>query len=249
MNKLSIIIASPSRKYISVATNIIACEYLNSAIKQKRFIPHKENRSNLICDLLNNSTLHSIEFPNEFQKHIFETYGIKTYSFNDPVYKLCMTFFGLDEIQCYGGDKDRGSDTHLYWEDIPMPLRKLCKFKHLNSKDKTGKISCNEIFDIVQNVIISKIDRNALARALHYEVQHSNVKLAIIQNPLLQNDITMGTASLAKAIRIIDSDKNEKNYCLKDMPLGEFDLVLQENNFKNLTATVNNWFRDYKLYE
>lgn len=253
MYKLSIVLASPNKKHISMLTNAIACYYLNRRLKDDRFEVQKLNRSYLLADLLNNDRLESVETHGEFKKHIEDTYGLKVCSFDDAIYKICIDLFGLDEIQCYGSDRDKKSDTHILWDDIPTSLKKAFKNKHFNAVNKTGKMASTELFMILKDFIINKLDKNAIARGLYNQIDKSDTKLTILQNPSEPNEVTLGTSQYSKAIRILDNDKNEKDYSLKDFPLGEYDLVINEDQADldfvqgKVKSKVLQWFNDYKI--
>jgi hypothetical protein len=258
-NLLKIIISGKQQSGKSSLAKMILAEYVNKKIGKKRFVLDKSNKEIYLVDTYNNNKPLLVDYPSKEVDELYKTYSVKLYSFLDPLKRLCIEMLGLDPMQCYGSDDDMGSPTHMCWEDIFDEVRKKYSRPRRGSggkKPASGKMTAEEVVRVVGEDFLSKMDGNYLARGLYSLINSEGYNLAIVHDAYYPNEVTLGTENGAKVIRLLRSnnvDDTEQNAALDEFPLGEFTMVLDNNNL-SMTEThhrmrpiIYNWFSQAKI--
>lgn len=253
-NKLIVIFSGKKGSGKSSAVNFALTEFLNKRIGKKRFsIANTKEPS--IVDHFNNDIVIPINYPTDALNQIYNAYSVKVYTFHDPIKKFCVETLGLDYAQCHGTADDKDSPTHIAWEDVFEPVREKYSRPRRGSggiKPASGFMTATEVMRVVENDIFRQIDPNCWARSLYSLIKSEGYDLAIIQNALYPNEVTLGTEIHAKSIRLLRNPSKEQD-AMDDFPLGEYSLVLDNTNmstetmYNKLKPKIHSWFQERKI--
>ncbi len=256
-NRLTIIISGKLKSGMSTLAKMIATEYLNAAIGKPRFELNKFGKETIVLDTFNNQPV-IFDYPNDQLKQISSTYSVKIYSFLDPLKKICIDMFGLDPMQCYGCESDKDSYTHISWDDIYNDIKKKYSKKTKKKTDKRAMndfLTAEQFLTILKDDFALKFDPNSIARSLYSLIHNDNYKLSIIEDAKSPNEITIGTETGAKVIRLLrhQSEQTKEDKILDDFPLGEYNLVVDNKNMtmqethNHIKPKLHDWFKTYKI--
>lgn len=259
MNKLTIILSGSKQSGKSSLAKFILTHFINSKIKQERFALDKFGSETIIIDQLKNDNIVYVDGDTPDSQNIASAYSVKVYSFADPLKNICTQVLGLDHAQCYGSDDDKNSKTHVAWDDLPYEIRE--KYAKSNKKNaiatpRKGPMSGREVMQILGTDIFRKMDQTCWARALYNTIEKDGHSLAIITDARFPNEVTMGTESGGKAIRLMRQpfeDLHESEMALhpSNFPLAEYNYVLNNEDLSmkeahnTIKSTINTWFKDY----
>lgn len=259
MSKLVILISGKHYIGKSILANMIAVEYLNRKLKNSQYFLTQDLSRFSIIDTLNNDEVVNLDYPNIKSREVYDKHKLKIYSFLDPLRQICIDAFGLDEMQCYGSDRDTSTSTHILWEDLMSDIRKKYKRNYKNKKTlPTGLMTANEFLKIFHEDIMLKIDRNSIARNLFNTIENDNANVAIVNDCYSPSEVTMATEKGYKVIRLTKIPKKIKKNkeCFDDdylnnLPQGEFTLVVDNQKlniretFDKIKPKLVEWFNNY----
>lgn len=255
-NKLTVIFSGKKESGRNSASQFVFSEFLNRKIGKARFALEKVGKDVLVIDTFKGDHTVPTNFPNPTATHIADTYSVKVYSFSDPVRQFCIDSLGLDSAQCYGSDDDRNSVTHISWDDFFDQIREKYSRPRRGTggnKPASGFMTAREVMDVVENEIFRRLDSNCWARSLYSLIQREGHELAIINDASRPNEVTMGSESGAKAIRLLRNVSKENDTVLDELPLGEYDLVVDNQNMTmgethtKIKKHVQEWFGQKRL--
>jgi hypothetical protein len=86
-----------------------------------------------------------------------------------------------------------------------------------------------EVMQVFGTDICRRIDTNCWARGLYNIIKNEGYDLAIIADARFPNEITLGTETGAKMVRLlrkINDDQHPSETALDNFPLGEYSLVI-----------------------
>lgn len=237
----------------SSACKFMLKEYLNKKEEYDRFCIKKNKKEVVLYDNLTNKII-ECDSPSEDVDLISKLYGVKIYSFADPLKDFCISVFGLDQVQCYGTDKDKNTHTHISWLDMPTEIREKWEgILNVNKKRKklSGQMTSRQIMQVFGTDVCRALDPNCWARALYNKIRKDGHKLSLIAGARFPNEVTMGTESGAKLIRLsrqlnqVDEHSSEK--ALDDFPLGEFSVYIDNSNM-SLEETHTSINKHFKIW-
>jgi hypothetical protein len=260
MSKRLIIICS-GRKQAGKSSlcKYIFTEYINKKIGKTRFKLEQVGKEVNIYDSFNNNKIIRVDYPSNESKHFADTYGIKIYSFADPLKSFCINVLGLDFAQCYGSDDDKNSPTHLLWEDLPLDIRqKNAKIKKSTGEERlpTGHMTGRNVMEVFGTDVCRRLDPNCWSRGSYAQIDNDGYDVSILQDGRFPNEITMGSENGAKSIRLlkrIDHSEAEAECALDHFPHGEFTKVVDNQNLTMqethnlLKQNIFDWFAGYRL--
>lgn len=253
-NKLIVLFSGKKNSGKSSAVNLVLTEFLNKKIGKKRFSPSNLKEPSIV-DHFNNNISIPINYPTRLLSQIYDTYSVKVYTFHDPIKRFCIDTLGLDFAQCYGTVDDKDSPTHISWEDLFDCVREKHSRPRRGSggiKPASGSMTATEIMHVVENDIFRQIDPNCWARSLYAMIQSDGYDLAIIQNAVHPNEVTLGTEINAKSVMLLRNFAKEQTP-IDDLPLGEYSLVIDNSNLSvekthnKLRPKIHEWLNERKI--
>lgn len=258
-HKLTVVIAGQRQSGRTTLARYIVTEFLNCKIGKKRFTLEKMGKEYNIVDTFNNNEPVYAELSDPDDKNIANAYGVKIYNFEDPMKRICIDVFGLDNIQCYGSEDDKNTATHLSWDDLPPEIRERYSRPRRGSgglKPASGFMTAKEVMHVFSNDICRRWDVNCWARGLYSAIKQDDFELAVVTNATYPNEVTLGTEIGSKVIRLLKSHGDhisEAEEALGQVPLGEFSLVIDNNNMtvaetnKAVKPHIMTWFECCKI--
>jgi hypothetical protein len=253
-NRLIIAYSGKKQAGKSSAAKYTLCEFLNRKVGQSRFDIEKMGKVINIVDRYNNNKNIEVDYPNPESEAIFDAYSVKVYSFADPLKRFCIDVLGLDQEQCYGSDDDKNSFTHISWDSMPTEVREVYSRPRRGSggvKPASGDMTAREVMQVFGTDICRKIDTNCWARGLYNIIEDEGYELAIITDARFPNEVTLGTETGAKVVRLlrkVNNDKHPSEVALDNFPLGEFSLVIDNQRLtipethNKLKLSLTKWF-------
>lgn len=238
MNKLTIVISGAKQSGKTSLGKYILTSIVNSKIGHNRLILHPKGKEILVLDTFNNNQPLVVDQPSDDSRKIADTYGVKLYSFADPLKEFCINVLGLDRRQCYGTDDDKNSATHISWTDIPNDIRDKYRRPRRGDgsiKPASGYMTGREVMQVFGTDICRKMDTNCWSRGTYSSITKDGFETAVCIDARFPNEITMGTENNAKAIRLlrkIHNDEHESETALNDFPLGEYDCILNNQDLE-----------------
>jgi len=170
-------------------------------------------------------------------QELYTKYGIKIYSFADPLKEFVSNAFGLDIALLYGTDSMKNNLTHIEWENIPPNIRTTYPKKQRKSNTFVpafGKMTIREILQVFGTDICRSMDENCWARMLYDKISKETYNYAIVADARFPNEITLGTTVGATAIRLLrnpfPSDTHPSETALDNFPLGEYTHIIDNTD-------------------
>ncbi|MFA5760032.1 MAG: hypothetical protein WC942_11870 [Clostridia bacterium] len=197
----------------------------------------------------NTPTHYDFDYQNDEILKLYDTCGIRVWSFADLLKSFCISCFGIDEMQCYGTDQDKNESIHINWQDIANVLDLETLSIDFNSYNK--KLTARQFLVLFGTHICRAIDPNCWARGLYNTIQASKYKYNLITDARFPNEVTLGTEIGAKCIRLLrdpynGTGKDEAEVALDHFPLGEYSFVV---NNKMLSIEDKNRELDTIFYQ
>ncbi len=258
-NKLTIVLSGKKQAGKSSCAKLILAEFINKKIGQKRFILDKLNKEIVLIDSFNNNKIINIDYPSPEVKQLYSTYSAKVYSFADPLKEFCINVLGLSPIQCYGSDDDKNSLTHISWDDMSEEIRVKYSRPRRGSgghKPASGAMTAREVMQVFGTDVCRKIDTNCWARGTYSAIKNEGYDLAVITDARFPNEVTIGTETGAKVVRLLrhpHEDHHDSEKALDNFPLGEYSLIIDntdktmQDTHKVVRESVLAWFTDSKI--
>lgn len=244
-NKKTIILSGKKQSGKSSAAKFIFKTFVNKKLGTDRF--DTKNNGDLV-DKFNNDEIIPIDIPvHEQSQRLYDAYGIKIYSFADPLKEYVSNLFGINIELMYGSDGDKNQKVpHVLWDNMPPHIRVKYSKPKRGSGDYVpafGPMSIREILQVFGSDICREIDPNCWARATYKKIEQEEYMVAIITDARFPNEITMGTEKGAQAIRFrrmpfAKQDQHFSETALDDFPDGEYSFIV--DNIDINISTKNN---------
>jgi len=230
MSQLIIVLSGKKQSGKSTAGKQIFAHIANQKEKNNRYALEKSGN---FVDTFSESII-DIDIPiDTIAKDKYEKYGIKLYSFADPLKQFCNKALGIDLKLLYGSNSDKNKKTHIVWENLPPNIRVKYSKPKRGSDEYTpakGKMSVREVLQVFGTDVCRAMDENCWARSLYKTIESENYPIAIVLDCRFPNEVTMGTERGAKVIRLLrskkDGDDHRSETALDDFPLGEYSNII-----------------------
>jgi len=159
----------------------------------------------------------------QFREDALDPY-IKLYSFADLLkQEVCVNILGLTWEQCYGGDDDKNSLTHLKWEDMPgitcdesyndRAVQEVCgmMLNECLQYHEPGQMTAREVLQYVGTDIFRKMYGNVWADATIKKVKEDGADLAIICDARFPNEVNTVQNAGGKVMRLARNPFNDQH--------------------------------------
>lgn len=135
-------------------------------------------------------------------------------------------------------------------------------WEHVLNADKkrkklTGQMTARQVMQVFGTDVCRTLDPNCWSRGLYNKIRNDNHNLSLVADARFPNEVTMGTEIGAKVIRLTrhlpQKDEHSSENALNDFPLGEFSLVLDNQNLtmeqthKELNKHYALWVKNAKI--
>ena len=235
---------SSSGKYVFV-------QYVNAIAKTIRLVVNKKDE---VIDLSNDNCIIPIDIPfDQNTVNVSEKFGIKLYSFADPLKKFLHDVFGISLDLLYGNDVDKNTKTHVMWDNMPPNICvKYSRPKRGTSEHQPayGAMTIRELLQVIGTDICRSLDEGCWARALYSKIKEEKYKVAIITDARFLNEITIGSELGAKIIRLMRSpykDNHASESSLDNIPLGEYSEII-DNTSMSIDARNQVMMKSVKIW-
>jgi hypothetical protein len=241
MSKLGILFSGKKSSGKTSAGKFAFCYFINNKLKAKRFHVVQEKEEVYILDSFNNKKIYP-EIPSDATKSLNNTYGVKMYSFADPLKEFCINVLGLSMMQCYGTNNDKETLTNISWESISSEIKEFYLAPNKNNilTTPTGYLTARQVMEVFGTHICRKLDNNCWARGLYQKISSDkNTEFAIITDGRFPNEISMGSEIGIYPFRLKRNPYNPTAHsecALDDFPLGEYYKII-ENSKMSLSET------------
>tara|TARA_R110002020_G_scaffold473631_1_gene703208 strand:- start:5179 stop:5949 length:771 start_codon:yes stop_codon:yes gene_type:complete len=105
---------------------------------------------------------------------------VRIYGLADTLKDLCINILGLEYNQAYGTDKEKNSETHIKWGDLP----------HLNGHMKNTRMTAREVLQYVGTDIFRKLDSDVWIKSLLRKIEKDKPEVALICDVRFKNEIS-----------------------------------------------------------
>lgn len=231
--KLIIVLSGKKQSGKSSAAKVIFKEIANKQLNTNRFAI---NRQGNLIDSLNNNEIVPIDIP-IYSKHLYDLFGIKLYSFADPLKEFLHNTMNLDLSLMYGSDSDKNTKTHISWESMSPSIRVKYGKNKKNTKEFTpasGAMTIREVLQVFGTDVCREMDNSCWARATYNAIDKSDCPISIVCDARFPNEISMGTERGAKVVRFLrkieDSSTHIAESALDNFPLGNYSLVIDNSD-------------------
>ena len=107
---------------------------------------------------------------------------IKMYGFADPLKDMSINILGLSREQVYGTDKDKNTQTHLLWENVPT-------WKNSSLNLQRGPMTAREVLQYVGTDIFRHMYEDVWVDALIRKIKFDSPEVALICDVRFPNEI------------------------------------------------------------
>jgi len=106
--------------------------------------------------------------------------SVKLYALADPLKRIAIDIFGLDENKVYGTDDDKNSVTHLKWKDLPKKV-----------SGKSGFMTIREVLQYLGTEVFRKMYSDVWIDTLVRRIKKDNPKIALVCDVRFDNEIEL----------------------------------------------------------
>ena len=124
---------------------------------------------------------------------------VRIYGLADTLKDLCINILGLEYNQAYGTDKEKNSETHIKWGDLP----------HLNGHMKNTRMTAREVLQYVGTDIFSK---NEISRLQ----EKGGFILGLTRDPYSKSDSHSSEKEIEECFALCDSLIDNKDMNIKE---------------------------------
>lgn len=199
----------------------------------------------------------------------FVRYGVKVYSFADPLKRFCIDVLGVPEESCYGTDEQKNTPIpHLLWDNLPKEIVPYITKKtevrytefsgvHRPSIEydeyKTGPMTGREVMQIFGTEVCRKFYSDCWAMGTMNAIKRDGLQLALVCDGRFPNEIECGKKFDAKVVRLlrkISEDNHSSEIALDDYPLDNYDLVVDNNGLsinetcQAMSKKITEWMKN-----
>lgn len=230
-NQLIMVFSGKKQSGKSSSAKYLAAHIANTRNGRETFSLDKDG------ELLENGRKITLDRPGQEQAEFCAKYGVKLYSFADPLKLFCINTLNLDITHCYGTDEQKNAYTHIDWDSIAGSIKKKWAKKHRTGRRGSpsyprGPMTGREVMEIFGTDICRAMDPNCWAR-IYRLIQSERYPVALVTDARFPNEITIGTEIGAKAVRLtrkVDDSQTDAEVALDDFPMGEYSLVIDNQN-------------------
>ena len=154
---------------------------------------------------------------------------VKSYSFADPMKRMCRKFFGLTMEQCYGTNDQKNSPTIVHWADFPVS-------GIMTEEQSQRHMTAREVLQYFGTEVIRRMEPDAHVRALMSDIEEDNPRFALNTDARFPNEVSAIQERGGKVIRltrcIYPDDKHDSETALdpENYDWNNFDYVLDNQN-------------------
>lgn len=175
---------------------------------------------------------------------------VKITSFASPIKDFCKDVLGLTEAQIYGTDKEKNSDTHIRWENMPDEIR-LRNHDRIWTPDSTGAgymavggkgpMTAREVMQIFGTDIMRNFfDSNVWAKAPFTKFADSGNEYVIIDDCRFPNEADMALEHGATLIRlkrdVMGEDVHISEKALDNYDESNYHHIIDNNKYNNIQS-------------
>ena len=106
--------------------------------------------------------------------------SVKLYALADPLKRMAIDIFGLEEDKVYGTDDDKNQPTKLKWKDMPKKV-----------PGKTGFMTIREVLQYLGTEVFRKVHNNVWIDTLVRRINKDNPKIALVCDVRFENEIKL----------------------------------------------------------
>lgn len=118
------------------------------------------------------------EYVQQLMYSINPKINVCTYSFADPLKKICVDLLGLTPQQCWGSDEDKNSLTELLWQNMPGYTGNL-----------SGQMTAREVMEYVGTKMFRKMKDKIWVEATLNEIKKDNADIALLLDNRFPNEV------------------------------------------------------------
>ena len=127
-----------------------------------------------------------------FIKELIETQGLSVgiFPLAEELKDICHKLFGLSGSQCWGSNKDKDTNTHIKWRNLPLCGCKIGKLM-VGKFPKTGDdlMTAREVMQVLGTDVFRKIDNDCWARAVEDNIVINQTDFSIIPDARFPNEL------------------------------------------------------------
>lgn len=176
---------------------------------------------------------------------------IRKFSCAEPLKNFCIDVLGLSVEQVWGTQEEKSGVTHLFWENMPVPVYKVVDNKEdipegfkitKEVSGKSTKVTCKkfgfmtsrEVMEYFGSEIIRKMHSDAWANALIKFIDKLNPTYALVSDVRFPNEVRAIQQSGGKVIRLTRiTEEASVNTHISNTALDDyegFDAVIDNQN-------------------
>jgi hypothetical protein len=145
----------------------------------------------------------------------------KTYSMAETLKNIVIEVLGIDRAKVYGSDDDKNSETHILWENMPIPGELIKETKGRIGKYKAkaeGPMTVREVLQYVGTDIFRKIHDNVWVDACIRKIEEDSKffsepqRFALIGDVRFPNEVEGVQKAGGKVIRLTRTPHPEDDH-------------------------------------
>ena len=154
---------------------------------------------------------------------------VKSYSFADPMKRMCRKFFGLTMEQCYGTNDDKNSPTMIHWRNFPVP-------GIMTEEQGQRHMTAREVLQFFGTEVIRRMEPDAHVRALMSDIDEDFPLFAFATDARFPNEVSAIQATGGKVIRLTrciypdDNHESETSLDPENYDWSNFDYILDNKD-------------------
>ena len=159
---------------------------------------------------------------------------IKLYSFADMLkMNICIQVLGLSYEQCYGTDKDKNTETHLKWTDMPTGNP---NDNRMTTTQSTKNMTAREVMQYIGTDLFRKMDTDIWVKATLRQIELEGPALAVVCDCRFPNEVRQIKQAGGKVVRMNRNNHGDDNHASETMldpenfDWKEFDAVVDNQN-------------------
>jgi hypothetical protein len=260
MSQLVIVLSGRKQSGKTTSCNQIAALYLNNFV-QTRF--HYYASAGIDDTTLFYSVPGTSGVGRIWDNKELEQFGIKMYSFADPLKEFCVNVLGVPRESCYGTDQQKDSKVeHLLWDNVPLDTRQrlsnagvdvpgVGKLYYSNER-KSGPMTGREVMQWFGTDICRNLYGDCWAAGTYGQIKREGYRLALVTDGRFPNEMSLGSSVDAKSIRLsraVKEDNHPSETALDGYPKDRYTVYLDnsqmsvDQQFKSIESIVMPWFK------
>ena len=172
---------------------------------------------------------------NQLQEQIWPY--VKVYSFSDKLKSFCVDVLGVEPHKIYGNNDEKNELTHINWESVPKPDRRLdgdvwMPYKY-NYSDKSGQMTGREVMQYFGTDVCRAMYEPCWINATLNSIKKDNPDVAIICDCRYFNEFSAIKdfgGYVIKLSRNVFNDNHISEIDLDNIPNDDFDWYIDNQN-------------------